>query len=263
MVTNALLNLYLSYGRKTLTKMYGEAGAAALFGDSSPYQSPPISRIDALLQSPISSAEAADLGLGPTVTFAADVPADARQRATQYIQGMMRAARAIRFDSPIPLLGVYSMWDYIKAHVRTIRVVPAAAAWTSDYSDGSITVDLPSILAPRVVWSDPANGGAGVRQVVVLVHEARHLADPEHAHLCSSDGTVCPSSQDARAGTCPSPMRDFTRDPSLGWGGAWAAHYWTLRWLAEHSGDWLTPENRAWAADAASTGRAGWFCDRR
>ena len=99
--------------------------------------------------------------------------------------------------------------------------------------------------------------------VVTLVHEARHIAAPTLGHLCNTDCTQCAASDEETRASAPR-SGGWSNNPSLEFGGAWAAHYWTLLWLAERSGGWLSADARALHRAAAERMRAGpHFCDRR
>ena len=114
----------------------------------------------------------------------------------------------------------------------------------------------------RPLWADPDNGYAGVSGLIVLVHEARHIERPDLIHACDDAGLICLDAQN-RSGTCPRGFGAFAHDPSLEYGGAWAAHYWAYRWLAEHSGDWLGLENQARASQGAENVHRYHFCNNR
>lgn len=218
------------------------------------------SRIDRLLATPPSAAELAELATGPRIVFdAGAVDNEAKRRD---IQAMLRAAMAIRFDIPIPVAGTTTMWDYIKRYVSAIRVVPGPTSPAADVATRAVLLPDNS-LGGRPVWSDPDNGGAGVSQVVVLMHEARHNDQPTLSHLCDANGIVCPTDLDARQGTCPPGYQIGVDDPSLEYGGAWAVHYWTMMWLADHSGDWLALADRERIRARAQELAQYHFCDRR
>jgi hypothetical protein len=237
--------------------------------------SPPIStgsaepsRIDRLLASPWTAEELRELESGPRLVIEPDPGL-----TIQHAQGMLdcvryklRAAMAIRFDSPIPLLWTDTIWEYLKRNIGTIRIWrPTDNSRNAEGFVATRTVFLFSYPCGPM-WSDPSNYGLGANGLTLLVHEARHIEMPYLAHNCSDAGVRC-SDTAMRSGTCTDGFVARPFDESLEYGGAYAADYWTRRWLAEHSGDWLSPSQRldmeASAWRMLTDQEYGPFCNRR
>lgn len=160
---------------------------------------------------------------------------------------MFRLAKLIHFDAPIPLLNATNLWDWMRAqNFRSIRF--SQDAENSNAGNGEIVITISPAAGAAEQFRRSAFGGAGI-----LVHEGWHAAHPS-PHICDLGGVCCPTELDARRGTCSPRPAAFIDDPSLEYGGAWAAQFWYFRWLARHSGDYLSETQRRTAeenADAA------------
>lgn len=223
------------------------------------------SRIDAMLAQPPSPEELAELARGPEIVVDGNVsPADAA-RARAFVVGMLRAAAAIRFDVPMPITGVTRMMDYLRAQVSRIHVyrddVSSDGTWRAVLTDSQgrpvreITMGATHIGSPDR-WDE------GASQVIVLMHEARHLEDPALGHNCAADCSVCVSDLYARSLGIPGGP-GVRRDPSLAFGGAYAVHYYTASWLADHSGDWLSAAQREQLRESARRVTVNSTCEGR
>lgn len=217
-------------------------------------------RIQRLLDTPPSPSELAALAAGPRVIIGSDVP-----RQVEVLTGLqktLRAAMAIRFDTPAPLMGTLNLWDYIARHVRTIRLVSDNSASVEANPDTG-TVVLPYGMVNSGTYLDMANGGVGTWSVpVILAHEARHIERPDLLHTSDGNGLTCTLQQYRTVG-CPPGFGGFNIDPSLSYGGAGAVHYYAIRWLADHSMDWLDEPSRAHLRSRADVARAAMFADSK
>jgi hypothetical protein len=125
---------------------------------------------------------------------------------------MLRAARMVRFDTPLPLIGATDLYAWLQSSKITIHVFPATTA-VSPYASGT-TVNLPSFLLSdpsKRHWYDDAFSGGLINAVAVLVHEVRHTVPGGGLpHDCG------------------------TNDSTFAYGGAWAMHYYIWIWMADH-----------------------------
>ena len=139
----------------------------------------------------------------------------------------LRAMKLITFDRPMPILNTTNLYEWWVQQGITIHVV-SSSALASNAVLGSRRVNI-----LEGVFSGPGSGTfwssytpshfAGLYIVVgLLVHEARHAMTGGKRH----------------------DMADHQTDSSLGYGGAWAAHYWYFRWLTEHSDRYLTVQEK-------------------
>lgn len=233
-------------------------------GPPSPAQPPaaPRSRIDRFLATPPSPEELAELSHGPRITLESDIDPNSEfaRCAIDYTLAHMRAAWAIRFDSPVPVLGTTSLWDYIRRNVDEIRLFSDTSRSAEAFHDSRIML-WPALCTRRFMWSDPDNGGAGIGgNLPVFVHEARHIEAPRLLHNADDNCIVC-DEMGLRSGTCPGGFGNGWRDSSLKYGGAGAAHYYTFLWLADHSGDWLSKADRVNSRQYAQNMLDRYFCD--
>lgn len=173
---------------------------------------------------------------------------------------ILRASMAIEFDSPVPVLGTRRVWDYIRQHVRTIRLSGDLGGAAAD-----ATWDTGEVRFSTASWFD---GGAlrgdmrrdGWEAMVTLAHEARHLAPGDPGHACSRDCSVCGTSLYRRSMGVDG---GWANDESIAAGGATAATYYVLMWLAEHSGTWLSADQKERFRSYAQSVLATAVCDGR
>lgn len=229
-----------------------------------PSSTSPQSRIDRFLASHPSPEELRDLSHGPRITLESDIDPQSEfaRCAIDYLRAHLRAALAIRFDSTVPVLGTATLWDFIRRNIDEIRLFSDQTR-SMAVRAGTRTMQWPAQCTRRLLWSDPANGGAGIGgQLPILVHEAKHVESPELRHNADENCLLC-SDWGFRSGTCPPKFGHAVRDSSLKYGGAGAAHYYTLLWLADHSGDWLSQSDRDRSRAAAQRMVDIYFCDTR
>lgn len=231
---------------------------------------PDQSRIDRLLATPLSKSERADLRSGPQIEVAPGFPAEHAERARAFVAAALRATLAIRFDAPMPVTNITRMWDYLVAHIRRIEIyVPTTNGLVNASADARTA--LVTVNGQGVARWDPARwstaftpqGGLeaiGVGGIIpTLMHEARHF-ESGLGHRCNGDCTACGTDLYIRSN--PLPGGSAVRDPSLAYGGADAATFYTYLWLADHSGDWLSEAQRA-DERALSERLGGSMCDGR
>lgn len=151
---------------------------------------------------------------------------------------MFRLARLVHFDAPIPLLNATNVWEWLASlSLRTILFTHDAEFSNGGNRDVQITMRGGFDEAWRRSTSP---GQFSFAAPSILVHEGWHAATNK-MHPCNHGGQCCtPQQLDTR---CPY-ANIGTDDPSLEYGGAWAAHFWYLRWLARHSGDYLSADER-------------------
>jgi hypothetical protein len=152
---------------------------------------------------------------------------------------MFRLARLVHFDTPIPLLNATNVWDWLASlGLRTIRFTRDAEFSNGANRDVQITMRRGNDEAWR---RSTAPGSSAFAAPSILVHEGWHAAT-DKMHPCNHSGQCCTETQLRSTGcTYPNVGSD---DPSLEYGGAWAAQFWYLRWLARHSGDYLNADMR-------------------
>lgn len=139
-----------------------------------------------------------------------------------------RCLRALRFDAPVPMLGSRSAYAWLRSGGIAVHVFDGDGF---SRSGRPILIRRGSLLRGSAQWDDGAGVGM-VGLVELLVHEGFHTISGV-AHDC----------RDAYG--------NLGLDSSLGYGGAWAAQYWFDRWLAEHSGSYLSDAQKRSAANLA------------
>lgn len=214
--------------------------------------------IQRLLDSRPSADELTALARGPRWIIDSNVPN--QPVVLLGLQKTLRAAMAIQFDSPAPLMNTLSLWDYIVQHVRTIRLVADNSA-SAEANPSTGTVVLPYGMVNSDTYMDLRADGAGIwSATVILAHEARHIDRPDLIHNCDDNGLICGSAQRLGAG-CPVGFGGHNRDSTLSYEGAGAVHYYAISWLANHSGDWLNEPAHAFLRRAALGAKSAMFCD--
>lgn len=175
---------------------------------------------------------------GGTIPYSC-TPGGTEWNETLFVINLFRIAELVNFDAPIPLLNATNLGAWLRAQ----RFNAIHFSTSNDTSQSER-------LAPRTF--EVTLRGLGytsreyLRSVVapmILVHEGWHGVSGK-GHPCDGHGQCCTETQ-MRSTGCP--LTEFTEDPSLEYGGAWAAHFWYVRWLERHSGDYLTPEQRQFA----------------
>lgn len=141
----------------------------------------------------------------------------------------LRVLRAVTFDSPVPLFNSRNLYSWLVASgVRPITIFRGIPGQPSSWDPRLAGIRMNHLFfsgSSRRYWTDPVNrrmGGISAC-LVNLMHEAWHSY--------------------SRKGHEPG-VAMATQDPSLEFGGSWAAEYWIARWFAEHSGSWLTAQQR-------------------
>lgn len=155
---------------------------------------------------------------------------------------MFRVLRLVEFDAEMPLLGYRNLYDWARDQGFLIRIFSDSLAAERGQERRSHGYDMTIFLNDRVFASphwrvgyDP-QAGAGGFNCEVFIHEAWHALTGRGHDMMLLKGW--------ESGDC--------EDSSLEYGGAWAAVYWYFRWLAEHSGGFLSAQERqsaAWAAE--------------
>lgn len=176
---------------------------------------------------------------GGSVTPYACTPGGTESSDMLNAVNMFRLAKLVRFDTPIPLLNATNIWDWLASlRLRTIRF--ARDAETSNGGDGNVQITMRG--GYDSAWRrSTAPGSFAFASPAILVHEGWH-ASTYTPHPCNDRGQCCTDTQ-LRTTGCPYPDIG-ANDPSLEYGGAWAAQFWYLRWLARHSGDYLSADER-------------------
>lgn len=140
---------------------------------------------------------------------------------------VLRCLRELTFDAPLPVLGCVNLYAWLRERNNAIHV----------FASGG---ELSHAGQPMQLRRDALSGwwlrrwdqyGVGmVNLAALLVHEATHyvLGKP---HDCA----------------------DGVNDSGLEYGGAWAAQFWFLRWLGEHSRGHLTAAQKLSALERAGT----------
>ncbi len=168
------------------------------------------------------------------------------------IINQFRVMAAMRFDSPIPLLGTMTVYDWVLEMIAsgTLRSIHyanrvgtvrggAAAAGSADVENKTITLDAAPFAED---WTRRDLDQAGMSAIVpigLLVHEARHLQG--FIHSCQ--------------------LRSGNSDQSLAYGGAFAVSYWWALWCADHSGNFLPASVRDSLRARANSMRDTVFCE--
>ena len=149
----------------------------------------------------------------------------------------MRVWKLIQFDAPIPLLNATNVYDWLRQ--VGVRFVVENANYSTGW-DGVVYLSASVFARAGRRWMDyntPNQWERGGLMMAssAIVHEAWH-ASKNIVHNCnmSADGFMM-------------------GDSDLAYGGAWAAHYWLLRWLEEHSGEYLSPPEKQWAGMRAES----------
>lgn len=191
-----------------------------------------------------------------------------------------RCMKALTFDKPIPLIGNANLYAWMKGLGYSIHVFDGDAY---SHSSGKEIYLRRNILGTSKGFPDDGwwvrswdNGrGLGMISLIgLLVHESAHLAFKK-GHPCTfeSPGSTLPAGvrirDDGLAVFPDGAIRRLTEterdnaiwggDPSLEYGGAWAAQYWFDRWLADHSGSYLSDAEKQSAGRLAETMRADGF----
>lgn len=169
------------------------------------------------------------------------------------VYNAFRAMRLIDFDARMPLLDATNLYEWLFSLDLANIHFTAGEQW-SHAERGALNLRGELLDSPEFrQWVDPRSAVGLVNIVLLIVHEARHAnaagspnANPDGTigHVCSRDPSV-----------------ENIHDPSIAYGGAWAAQYWTSRWFAEHSGHYLTSLEKRYAAGDAEAIRTTRFCN--
>ncbi len=145
-----------------------------------------------------------------------------------------RLMKLIRFDAPMPLLNTTNLYDWWVARGTAVQFTSDDNYSHADSDRNRIFVRAEVLRNAGRSWDSGATYVGMAAVIGLLVHEAWHIAGATlHTTTCAGH----PEGGD---------------DPSLAYGGAWAAQYWYFRWLAEHSGGHLTPSQKAQASSVAA-----------
>ena len=133
--------------------------------------------------------------------------------------------KLIKFDEPMPIIG-QDIYEWFKSQNLLVVFFLGDSDDNSHASGNTIYINAYPLADPAFrSWS----GGLSIILGTIL-HEARHTdRGGGKSHNCGNS----------------------KKDSSLGYGGAWAVHYYYWLGLAQHSGNTLTPEQKAEAADIA------------
>lgn len=180
--------------------------------------------------------------------------ADGRESSAMLtVYNAFRAMRLIEFDATMPVLGTTNLYEWLFSLDLANIHFTFGEQW-SHAERGSLKLRGELLDASELrVWVDPRSAIGLMNVVLLIVHEARHAnamgspnANPDGTigHVCSRDPSI-----------------ENIHDPSIAYGGAWAAQYWTARWFAEHSGHYLTALEKRYAAGDAEQIRMTRFCN--
>lgn len=158
---------------------------------------------------------------GTYVCRADEGSADLTRLQERTYQALLLMKR-LRFDTPLPWTSK-TLWQWFTDEVSGVRL---RGSQTFCCEDGRVIV-----IAVRSTY-DP-----GFPTLIEgLVHEARH-ADRMHPHTCGAGA-----------------------DATIAELGAYGVQYYLNLWLAEHSGDQLSPEGRRYSKNRADWMRFSSFC---
>lgn len=141
----------------------------------------------------------------------------------------LRVLRAVTFDSPVPLFNSTNLYSWlVSSGSRPITIFRGNRGEPSVWLSPGREIRMNHLFfsgSSRRYWTDPVNRRMGGISACLanLMHEAWHSY--------------------SRKGHEPG-VAMAAQDPSLEFGGSWAAEYWIARWFAEHSGSWLTAQQR-------------------
>lgn len=169
------------------------------------------------------------------------------------VYNAFRAMRLIEFDAPMPVLNTTNLYAWLYSLDLTNIHFTVGEEW-SHAERGTLNLRGELLDSPELrQWVDPRSAIGLANIVLLIVHEARHAnaAGSPNANPDGTIGHVC--SRD--------PSIENVHDPSIAYGGAWAAQYWTSRWFAEHSGHYLTSLEKRYAAGDAEQIRTTRFCN--
>ncbi len=155
------------------------------------------------------------------------------------VYNAFRAMRLLQFDTPMPVIGADNLYEWLFGERLTQILVTVGETYSSAH-DGMMRIrsEVLGQLAQRQ-WVNFSSGTGLLDVVALLVHEGRH-ATGGPAHDCTINGAA--------------------RDSTLGYGGSWAVQFWLYRWLAEHSGSYLSARDRQYAAGLADYILSSSFC---
>lgn len=202
--------------------------------------------VDDLLATTPSDAEVMAIRRDFNIWFSPGVPSRNVQLG---VYNVFRAMRLIAFDSPIPLLGETNVYRWLKQTGVAIEFFHDDGTGIHHAAGGVLHMNDITFDPPAQAWSHLRLASA------VLLHEAWHVCvsgrEKQHdrdlscrdVHGAIAAGTWC-----------------CANDSSLRYGGAWAAQYWYLQWLATHSGSYLSTEEKQAAADNANAVRSTRIC---
>lgn len=169
------------------------------------------------------------------------------------VYNAFRAMRLIEFDAPMPVLNTTNLYEWLYSLDLTNIHFTVGEEW-SHAERGTLSLRGELLDSPELrQWVDPRSAIGLANIVLLIVHEARHAnaagnpnANPDGTigHVCSRDPSI-----------------ENIHDPSIAYGGAWAAQYWTSRWFAEHSSHYLTSLEKRYAAGDAEQIRTTRFCN--
>lgn len=159
---------------------------------------------------------------------------------------MMRLARLITFDAPIPLLGTANLYELIRSRGYRINFLPNSRGdWETPVRNGGQIY-----MTPGDGWDDdifrtffygPQKGMALV--LARLVHVLRHaMGGPRHIPT----GVVAPP----KGSFGYAYIEDVDRPDAYGSGGSWEAEIQFYNALANNSGGYLNAQQKQTALEA-------------
>lgn len=169
------------------------------------------------------------------------------------VYNALRAMRLIEFDVPVPVLNTTNLYEWLYSlNLTNIHFTVGEAYSYADRGMLYLRGELFDSSELRL-WVDPRSAIGLMNIVLLIVHEARH-ANAAGSHSANPDGTI--------GHVCSGdPSTENVHDPSIAYGGAWAAQYWAARWFAEHSGHYITSLEKRYAAGEAEQIRTSRFCN--
>jgi hypothetical protein len=213
---------------------------------------PSMPTMDAVLSSCPTRGEIDSIFTDFNVTFDASVPPQAPWTCTPggsessiglNIINLFRCAKALTFDTPMPLIGNTSIYNWL----RSLGLVWHLTGDEISNAGGNFIHFRYQVFASpeKRYWLDPRSGSGMVNLLGLAVHEARHTEPGGNkGHACGPISGLYPGSLDT----------------TLEYGGAWAVQYYYFRWLAEHSGSQLTAYQKTYASDNAAQLLSTKFC---
>lgn len=153
---------------------------------------------------------------------------DGSPSATYNLVSALAALEDVTFDLPVPVLESSRPYDWLASRGLSFRV--RRGQQYSSAGGNEVWLREEDLSQPwDRVMVHPSSGTGALYLMQLLVHEAKHVGADGRAHDWG-----------------------FGQDSSLSYGGAWAAAYYFLRWMAERTpSNWLSPYAREQAQASA------------